>query len=54
MDGPLVYQRVYEGKAESFACIILQLFGLDHRTGSLDFKVITCVTITAMHRNVPR
>ena len=49
-----VYQRVYEGKAETFACIILQLFGLDHRTGSLDFKVITCVTITAMHRNVPR
>ena len=40
-----VYQRVYEGKAETFACIILQLFGLDHRTGSLDFKVITCVTI---------
>ena len=36
-----VYQRVYEGKAETFACIILQLFGLDHKTGSLDFKVIT-------------
>ena len=43
-----VYQRVYEGKAETFACIILQLFGLDHSTGSLDFKVI--ITI---HRNVP-
>ena len=38
-----VYQRLYQGNGETFARIILQLFGLDPNTGSLDFKVIKYV-----------
>ena len=34
-----VYQRLYQGNGETFARIILQLFGFDPNTGSLDFKV---------------
>ena len=34
-----VYQRSYDGNAETFARIMLKLFGLDPKTGTLDFKV---------------